>query len=47
MIREVGEKPGRHPVPRTERVLKRKERSRVSMPQRRHERKELGNVHGA
>lgn len=32
MIREVGEKPGGRPVSRTERALRRKERSRVFMP---------------
>lgn len=36
MMREVGEKPGRCPVPRTERVLKKKQRSRVSVPQECH-----------
>lgn len=47
MIREVGEKLGRHPVSRTERVLRGKGRPRASVPQKCHGKKGLENAYWA
>ena len=47
MIRMVGGKPERHPVSKTERSLRREDRSRIFMPQKCLRRKELENVHCA